>query len=50
MLLKMREIDNKARISNQPEVKRELKRNQKRLYPWDIQLSSLQFLFMQILE
>ena len=38
---KTREIDNKARISKKAEMKRKLNRNQKRITPRDIQLSSL---------
>ena len=35
-----REIDNEARISKKAKMKRKLKRNQKRIIVWDIQLSS----------
>ena len=38
------EIGNEARISKQAEMKRKFNRNQKRITPWDIQLSSLIFL------
>ena len=40
-----REIDNQASISEKAETKRKLYRNQKRITLWDIQLSSLTFLF-----
>ena len=40
-----REIDNKAAISEKAETKRKFNRNQKRITLWDIQLSSLTFLF-----
>ena len=43
-LEKTREIDNEARISKKAEMKRKFNRNQKRITPWDIQLSSLIFL------
>ena len=38
---KMREIDNEARTSKKSEMKRKFNRNQKRITPLDIQLSSL---------
>ena len=40
-----REIDNQASISEKAETKRKFNRNQKRITLWDIQLSSLTFLF-----
>ena len=43
-LEKTRQIDNKARISKEAEIKRKFNRNQKRITPSDIQLSSLIFL------
>ena len=43
-LEKTREIDNEARISKEAEMKRKFNRNQKRITPRDIQLSSLTFL------
>ena len=43
-LEKTREIDNKARISKKAEMKRKFNRNQKRITPLDIQLTSLIFL------
>ena len=46
-LEKTREIDNEARISKEAEMKRKFNRNQKRITPWDIQLSSLIFLRLQ---
>ena len=45
-LEKMQEIDNEARISKETEMKRKLNRNQKRITPLDIQLSSLTFLII----
>ena len=42
-LEKMQEIDNEARISKKAEMKRKFNRNQKRITPWDTQLSSLIF-------
>ena len=43
-LEKTREIDNEARISKEAEMKKKFNKNQKRITPWDIQLSSLKFL------
>ena len=43
-LEKTREIDNEARISKKAEMKRKFNRNQKRITPLDIQLTSLIFL------
>ena len=43
-LKKTREIDNEAIISKEAEMKRKFNRNQKRITPRDIQLSSLIFL------
>ena len=43
-LEKTREIDKVHRISKEAETKRKFNRNQKRIYPWDIQLTSLIFL------
>ena len=40
-----REIDNQASISEKAKTKRKFNRNQKRITLWDIQLSSLTFLF-----
>ena len=40
----MREIDNEARTSKKSEMKRKFNRNQKRITPLDIQLTSLIFL------
>ena len=40
-LEKTREIDNEARISKKVEMKRKFNKNQKRITPLDIQLSSL---------
>ena len=44
-LEKTREIDNEARKSKKAEMKRKFNRNQKRITPWDIQLSCLTSLF-----
>ena len=46
-LEKTREIDNEARISKKAEMKRKLNRNQKRITPGDIQLSSITPLTLQ---
>ena len=46
-LEKPREIDNEARILKKAEMKRKFNRNQKRISPWDIQLSSLTSLIKQ---
>ena len=46
-LIKTREIDNEARISKKAEMKRKFNRSQKRIIPWDIQLSSLTSLLMR---
>ena len=43
-LEKTPETDNEARRSKKAEMKRKFKRNQKRITPWDIQLSSLTYL------
>ena len=43
-LEKTREIDNEARTSKKSEMKRKFNRNQKRITPLDIQLTSLIFL------
>ena len=40
-LEKTREIDNEARISKKDEMKRNFNRNQRRITPWDIHVSSL---------
>ena len=40
-LEKTQEIDNEARISKKAEMKRNFNRNQKRITPWDIHVSSL---------
>ena len=40
------EIGNEARISKKPKIKRKFNRNQKRITPWDIQLSCLTSLFI----
>ena len=47
-LEKTREIDNEARISKEAEMKRKFNRNQKRITPWNIQLSSLIFLVIRV--
>ena len=47
---KTREIDNEARISKKAEIKRKFNRNQKRIRPWDIQLSFLIFLVTKMLK
>ena len=41
-------IDNEARISKKAEMKRKFNRNQKRIIPWDIQLSCLTSLVSSI--
>ena len=43
---KTREIDNEARISMKAEMKRKFNRNQMRITPWDIQLSSITSLLL----
>ena len=45
-----REIDNEARISKKAEMKRKFNRNQNRIIPWNIQLSSLIFLVLITLK
>ena len=44
-LKKTREIDNEATISEKAETEIKFNRNQNRITLWDIQLSSLTFLF-----
>ena len=46
--IKTWEIDNEARISKKAEMKRKFNRSQKRITPWDIQLSSLTSLLYRI--
>ena len=48
LLEKTREIDDEARTSKKAEMKRKFNRNQKRITPWDIQLSSLTSLLKQM--
>ena len=49
-LEKMREIDNETTISKKAEMERKFNRNKKRILLWDIQLSSLTSLVLQILN
>ena len=49
-LEKTREIDNEVRISKKAEMKRKFNRNQNRIIPWNIQLSSLIFLVLITLK
>ena len=48
LLGKTWQIDNEARISKKAEMERKFNRNQKRITPLDIQLSSLIFLILLI--
>ena len=49
-LEKTPEIDSEVRISKKAEMKRKFNRNQNRIIPWNIQLSSLTFLVLITLK